>query len=173
MGRLLVASAIALFILAIAGAAPRDSAPGKTAPRAPATDVQPVPFSHKIHAGDARIGCLMCHAYAEHSPTAGIPSMARCAGCHRFIDKNKPDIQRVMTAFRKGEPLLWNRIYGLQDFVFFTHARHVAAGLACQTCHGAVETMDVLTQASPLTMGWCVDCHRARGVNTVCVLCHK
>ncbi len=188
MARWLAASAIALLVLIAAGAAPRDSvrhdpAPGETATRKAAhrgsgsreqaADAQPVPFSHKIHAGDNRIGCLMCHAYAEHAPTAGIPSMGRCAGCHKFIDKNKPDVQAVMTAFRAGKPLLWSRIYRLQDFVFFTHARHVAAGLACQTCHGAVETMDVLRQASPLTMGWCVDCHRARNVNTVCTLCHK
>ncbi len=203
MGRLLVASAIALLILAIAGAAPRDTvtpgaAPAKAAPAdslhgkaaagkastrdtaraktppgvAP-EDVQPVPFSHKIHAGSNRIGCLMCHAYAEHAPTAGIPSMGRCAGCHKFIDKNKPDVQTVMTAFRAGKPLLWSRIYRLQDFVFFTHERHVAAGLACQTCHGAVETMPVLTQASPLTMGWCVDCHRQKNAPTDCLTCHR
>ncbi len=163
MVRWLIALVIAILALLPAGGPRREEA----------ASVQPVPFSHKIHAGDNRIGCLMCHAYAEHAPAAGIPSMQRCAGCHRYVDKSKPDIQRVLTAFRTGEPLRWTRVYRLQDFVYFAHAPHVAAGLACQTCHGEVEKMEVLRQASPLTMGWCVDCHRARRASTECVLCHK
>ncbi len=134
---------------------------------------QPIPFSHRIHAGDNRIGCLMCHAYAEHGRFAGIPSMARCAGCHKFIDRQKPGVKRVMDAFRKKQVISWNRVYRLQDFVYFTHERHLAAGLPCATCHGEVPKMDVLRPARALTMGWCVDCHRSRGVRTDCVLCHK
>jgi hypothetical protein len=134
---------------------------------------QPIAFSHKVHAGVNQIGCLMCHVYAEQGAVAGIPSMARCAGCHKFIDSDKPDVKTVMEAVRKKQALEWVRVYRLQDFVFFTHERHVAAGLRCQTCHGDVETMDVLVQASPLTMGWCVDCHRARSVPAECILCHK
>jgi hypothetical protein len=137
------------------------------------SSAQPVAFSHCVHAGVNQIGCLMCHAYAEHAPAAGIPSMARCAGCHKFVDRDKADVKVVMQAFQKKQVLEWSRVYRLQDFVFFTHERHVSAGLRCQICHGAVETMDVLVQASPLTMGWCVDCHRSRGVGTDCVVCHK
>jgi len=99
--------------------------------------------------------------------------MARCAGCHKFVDRDKPDVKAVMQAYQKKRVIEWNRIYRLQDFVFFTHERHVASGLRCQNCHGEVETMDVLVMAHPLTMGWCVDCHRSRGAPTDCLTCHK
>jgi hypothetical protein len=134
---------------------------------------QPVPFSHKVHAGVNRIGCQMCHAYAAHSPVAGIPSMARCFGCHKFVARNDKRVQVVVEDYRDGKVLEWNRVYRLPDHVYFTHERHIAAGLRCQTCHGPVETMDVIRQASPLTMGWCVDCHRLRGAPTDCLTCHK
>ncbi len=134
---------------------------------------QPVPFSHRIHAGVNAIGCEMCHAYAEHSPVAGIPSMARCYGCHKFVGRDKAEVQLVVKTYQDGKVLEWNRVYRVPDHVFFTHERHVAAGLRCQTCHGEVEKMDVVRQVSPLTMGWCVDCHRQRGAPTDCVTCHK
>ena len=134
---------------------------------------QPVAFSHRLHAGDNEIGCTMCHAYAESSAVAGIPSVGRCQGCHRFVSKEKPEIQKVMKAFAEGKPIAWNRVHRLPDHVYFTHERHVRAGLACQTCHGEVEKMDLARQVSPLTMGWCVDCHRERGADTGCVVCHK
>ncbi len=134
---------------------------------------QPIPFSHRIHAGVNGIGCLFCHAYVEHGPVAGIPSMGRCFGCHKFIDRDSASVKVLVEAYQKKKVIEWNRIYQLQDFVFFTHERHIAAGLACGTCHGAVEMMDVLRRASPLTMGWCVDCHRARGAPAECLTCHK
>jgi cytochrome c7-like protein/class III cytochrome C family protein len=134
---------------------------------------QPVPFNHRVHAGDNRIGCTMCHAYAEHAPVAGIPSMARCRGCHRFVSKEKPDVMAVLKAFDDKKPLAWSRIDRLPDHVYFTHERHVAAGLRCQECHGEVETMEGAPPAPPLTMGWCVDCHRAKEAATDCLACHK
>jgi hypothetical protein len=134
---------------------------------------QPVSFSHRIHAGVNRIGCPMCHAYAEHSRVAGIPSMARCVGCHKFVAKDKPDVQLVVTTYREGKVLEWKRVHRLPDHVFFTHERHLARGLRCQECHGDVAAMDVLVQVSPLTMGWCVDCHRTRQAPTDCLTCHK
>ena len=139
----------------------------------PPPPTQPVPFSHKVHAGTNQIGCQMCHAYAAHSPVAGIPSMARCFGCHKFVARDNKEVQLVVETYREGKVLAWNRVYRLPDHVFFTHERHIAAGLRCQTCHGPVETMDVVRQASPLTMGWCVDCHRLRGAPTDCLTCHK
>jgi Cytochrome c7 and related cytochrome c len=134
---------------------------------------QPVPFSHRIHAGVNKIGCQMCHVYAAHSPVAGIPSMARCYGCHKFIDRDKPAVQLVVRTYQDGKVLEWWRVYRLPDHVFFTHEKHIAAGLRCQQCHGEVETMDVVRRASPLTMGWCVDCHRLRKAPTDCWTCHK
>jgi hypothetical protein len=134
---------------------------------------QPLPFSHRTHAGVNHIGCRMCHAYAEHSIIAGIPSMTRCYGCHKFIDRDKPDIQLLVKTYDDGKVIEWNRVYRVPDHVFFTHERHLAAGLRCQRCHGQVQEMDVVQQVSPLTMGWCVDCHRERNAPTDCLTCHK
>lgn len=134
---------------------------------------QPVAFSHRLHAGDNKIGCTMCHAYAEHSPIAGIPSAARCEGCHKFVGADKPEVQKVRKAYEDGKPIEWNRVYRVPDHVFFTHERHVAAGLDCRSCHGEVQEMDVLTKATSLEMGWCVDCHRAKGAPLECITCHK
>ncbi len=139
----------------------------------PPPPAQPIPFSHKIHAGDNHIGCTMCHAYALHSPVAGVPSVARCNGCHKFVAKDKPAVQQVNQAFEDGKPIEWVRVHRVPDHVYFTHERHVAAGLKCQECHGPVETMEVTRQVAPLTMGWCVDCHRARNAPQDCLICHK
>lgn len=141
--------------------------------RSPPPPPQPVPFSHKTHAGANGIGCTACHVFAARGPVAGIPSAQRCYGCHRFVDKQKPNVQKVDKAFLDGAPLEWARVHRVPDHVYFTHERHIAAGLQCAQCHGAVETMDVMHQVSPLTMGWCVDCHRAKGASTDCWTCHK
>jgi len=138
----------------------------------PATP-QPVPFSHRVHAGLNQIGCGMCHSYAARSPIAGVPSSARCHGCHKFVDKNKPDIQAINKAFGEGKPIVWNRVYRVPDHVYFTHERHVAASVGCQHCHGPVEQMDIIERVAPLTMGWCVECHHTRNADTDCLTCHK
>lgn len=99
--------------------------------------------------------------------------MARCFGCHKFVSRDKPEVQKVVQTYQEGKVLEWIRVYRVPDHVFFTHERHVAAGLRCQICHGEVQEMDVVRQASPLTMGWCVDCHRQRRAPTDCLICHK
>ncbi len=134
---------------------------------------QPVAFSHRLHAGVNRIGCLTCHVYAQHAPVAGIPAMERCHGCHRFVSKDKPAIQLVNQTFEQGKVLEWNQLYRVPDHVYFTHERHIASGLRCQTCHGEVQEMDVLVPVRQLLMGWCVDCHRTKGAPTDCLTCHK
>ncbi len=153
--------------LAIAGCAAACGTPTPTAP------VQPIPFSHEIHAGQNQIGCTLCHAYALRGPVAGIPSTARCNGCHKFVATDKPAVQKVNQAFSAGKPLVWERVYFLPDQVFFTHERHLAAGLRCQQCHGPVETMKVTERVAPLTMGWCLGCHLERHAPTDCLTCHK
>jgi hypothetical protein len=147
--------------------------PAAFASAAPPAPSQPVPFSHRVHVGVNQAGCLMCHAYAEHSPVAGIPSMARCFGCHKFIGRDKPAVQLVLKTYADGRVIEWNRVYQLPDHVFFTHERHLAAKLRCQQCHGPVETLDEIRLAGPLTMGWCVDCHRERRAPRDCLTCHK
>ncbi len=165
--RLLGAGAAMVVGVGLAWAA---SGCGPAGPEAP---VQPVPFSHRIHAGENAMGCTMCHVYAPHSPVAGIPSLERCNGCHRFVAGDKPVIQALNQAFADKKPIEWNRVYRLPDHVYFTHERHVAAGVRCQSCHGEVETMDVVRQVPPLTMGWCLDCHHLRSAPTDCWTCHK
>jgi hypothetical protein len=165
-------------------AAPGASAPGIGGAAGPA---QPLEFSHRIHAGEAGIGCTSCHAYAERGPVAGIPSMARCQGCHKFVreDPERPartaQMKPLLAILRSGQAIAWVRVHRLPDHVYFTHERHVRAEVACRACHGAVEQMDVVSQVAPLTMGWCLACHHEkqrerpgqRARLTECVTCHK
>lgn len=147
---------------------------------------QPIKFSHKIHAGDAKIGCTSCHAYAERAAVAGIPSMQRCQGCHKFVreDPEHPQINEelkpILKILKEGTAIEWVRVHRVPDHVFFTHERHVRAGLKCQECHGEVQQMEVVRQVAPLTMGWCLQCHHqkqrekpGREKLTECVTCHK
>ena len=121
---------------------------------------QPVPFSHKHHVGDDGIHCEYCHTSVESSSFAGIPPLSTCMTCHSQLYTNQPALQPLVTAFRDGVPLHWKRIYKLPDFVYFNHSIHVAKGVGCASCHGAVDTMPLTRQATPLTMQWCLACHR-------------
>ncbi|MDO5972459.1 cytochrome c3 family protein [Flavivirga aquimarina] len=153
--------------------------------------VQPIHFSHKIHAGDNGIDCKYCHSSARVSKTSGIPSLNVCMNCHKSIYEVAPEtlaegkaigvnyndeIQELYTAAGwddaeqkytgNSQPVKWVRIHNLPDFVYFNHSQHVSvAGVECQTCHGPVEEMEVMYQHAPLTMGWCIECHRTTNVN--------
>lgn len=146
--------------------------------------VQPIYFSHKIHSGDNLIDCNYCHSSARVSKTSGIPSLNVCMNCHKSIFEYKGEITpEYNKEFYDGEikklyaaagwsdadqayigesqPVKWVRIHNLPDFAYFNHSQHVTvAGVACQTCHGPVETMEVVSQFAPLTMGWCINCHK-------------
>jgi hypothetical protein len=122
---------------------------------------QPIAFSHKLHAGDNQVACLYCHYGARTSRHAGIPAPSVCMNCHSMLEKQTVELERVKEAATMEKPLLaWTKIHNLPDFVYFNHSQHVANGVACQRCHGAVETMEKVEQFAPLTMGWCLDCHR-------------
>lgn len=137
---------------------------------------QPINFSHKIHAGDNGIQCQYCHSTVEKSRTASIPSAMTCMNCHRAIQEtpnpgSKEEIAKIyaatgwnpdMNAYtRTPQPLKWNKVHVLPDHVFFSHQQHVVVGgVACDQCHGDVKKMTTVEQQRPLTMGWCVDCHR-------------
>lgn len=133
---------------------------------------QPIAFSHRVHVGTGAIPCQFCHAYARRSPVAGIPSVQRCARCHRTIAPDRPEIARVLQYFEDREPIPWVRVHDLPDYVRFTHKRHVLAGIGCEACHGDVAAMDAAVQVAPLTMGWCLDCHQERQAPTDCLVCH-
>lgn len=155
--------------------------------RPPPAPPQPLSFDHRVHAGRLGIGCTACHAYAERGPVAGIPSMARCKGCHRFVKEDRGDpsmnaqLQQLGTRLREEAPIEWVRVHRLPDHVRFTHQRHVLSGVACRECHGAVEEMEVVRQVAPLSMGWCLECHRRKQAErpvdlarlTECTTCHK
>jgi hypothetical protein len=133
---------------------------------------QPIAFSHRVHAADNAIPCQLCHAYARRGPVAGIPSVQRCAQCHLTIATDRSEIRRLMQYWDAREPIPWVRVHDLPDYVRFTHKRHVAAGVDCQTCHGDVARMDAAVQTAPLTMGWCLNCHQTREAPTDCLTCH-
>lgn len=125
---------------------------------------QPIAFSHALHAGEREIPCLYCHFGAERSRHAGIPALSVCMGCHREIDTPSRDLALLADAVERNRPVRWVQIHKLSDFVYFSHRQHVGAGVECRSCHGSVEAMDVVRQDAPLSMGWCLDCHRRRGV---------
>ena len=154
--------------------------------------IQPIHYSHRIHAGDNKIDCKYCHSSARKSKTSGIPSLNVCMNCHKSIyqvadatlaegvqfgiDYNE-EIQKLYTAVGWDEenqeyngtsqPVAWVRVHNLPDFAYFNHSQHVEVGqVECQTCHGPVEEMEVMSQFAPLTMGWCLNCHRESSVKT-------
>ncbi len=151
--------------------------------------VQEIHFSHKIHAGDNKVDCKYCHSSARTSKTSGIPSLNVCMNCHKSIyEYNGETTPEYSKEFYDGEikklyaaagwddaeqkytgdsqPVKWTRIHNLPDFVYFNHSQHVTvAGVECQTCHGPVEEMEIMYQHAPLTMGWCIECHRTTNVN--------
>lgn len=121
---------------------------------------QPVLFDHRHHVRDDGIGCLYCHFEAERSPYAGVPPTELCLGCHGQIWNESPLLEPVRKSFETGMPIPWRRVHALPDFVFFNHQIHVKRGVGCVTCHGQVDTMPRVLQVAPLTMDWCLDCHR-------------
>jgi mono/diheme cytochrome c family protein len=138
---------------------------------------QPIAFSHKIHAGDYEIDCKYCHTGVMKGKNATIPSVNICMNCHRAVKTESPQIQKIwaaadwnaetLTFGPNQKPIEWVRVHNLPDLAYFNHAQHVnVAGVICQTCHGPIETMDVVRQYSLLTMGWCIDCHRKTDINT-------
>jgi hypothetical protein len=141
-------------------------------PRMSGTLDQPIAFSHKIHAGDYQIPCLSCHANARRS-VAGIPSVQFCMGCHKLTAADKPEVQKLKGYWDRKEPIPWIKIFYQPDFVHFSHVAHVRTGLACQTCHGEVQTMDRFRERVAITMDRCVGCHRERQASIDCVTCHK
>lgn len=128
---------------------------------------QPIAFSHKIHAGDYKIDCNYCHTGVRKSKNANIPSPNICMNCHSSIKTESPEIQKIYAAIENNEPIEWVRIHNLPDLAYFNHSQHVqVGGVECQTCHGPIEEMEKVSQYAPLTMGWCINCHRETDVNT-------
>jgi len=124
------------------------------------TRQQPVQFSHKHHVGDDGIDCRYCHTGVESSATAGIPPTKTCMNCHSVLFNNVGYLEPVRESYRTDKSIDWVRVHRLADFVYFNHSIHVSKGVGCTTCHGQVNQMPLMFQASPLNMEWCLDCHR-------------
>lgn len=121
---------------------------------------QPVPYSHKLHAGDLDIDCRYCHDTVEFSARAAIPPAKTCMNCHKTVRAQSELLAPVRAAYEHDQPLAWRRVHDLPDFVYFDHSAHLNAGVSCVSCHGRVDRMEVVAQAEALTMGWCLECHR-------------
>ncbi|MFN2387574.1 MAG: cytochrome c3 family protein [Thermoanaerobaculia bacterium] len=121
---------------------------------------QPVQFSHQHHVGAVGIDCRYCHTTVETSSFAGIPPTKTCMNCHSQIWATSPILEPVRESFRTDESLEWTRVHDLPDFSYFNHSIHVAKGIGCETCHGRVDRMPLIWQASSLQMEWCLECHR-------------
>ena len=166
--------------------------------------VQPIAYSHRLHAGELQIQCQYCHYGASQSRHAGIPAASVCMNCHKFVtaplgavraedelaekEKRAPqpvvsaELRKLYDAVGQGKPIAWTRIHALPDFAYFDHRPHVNVGVACQQCHGPVESMERVRQVSDLSMGWCVNCHREANrvgvagtrvrASTDCSTCH-
>ncbi|MBT1686225.1 c-type cytochrome [Dawidia soli] len=132
---------------------------------------QPIAFSHKIHAGQLEIDCKYCHVGVTKGKSATIPTVNICMNCHNQVKSGattgEGEIAKIVKAWETKKPIEWIRIHNLPDLAYFNHSQHVSVGgVECQTCHGPIETMDVVRQHSLLTMGWCIDCHRKTDVNS-------
>lgn len=126
---------------------------------------QPVPYSHRLHAGELGIDCRYCHANVERSSEAMIPPTQTCMGCHSVVKQTSARLEVVRESFRTGQPIEWVRVHKLPDHAFFNHSVHLNVGVGCVTCHGRIDQMEVVRVTQPLSMGWCLDCHRNPGPN--------
>jgi hypothetical protein len=148
---------------------------------------QPIPFSHKHHAGDWNIDCLYCHSGTDESRSAGVPSVELCMGCHEQFPAEYDELEGIQILkkhWADQRAIPWQQIHRLPEHVKFQHQAHVRAGFECQTCHGEVENMDKLyltpdtkwwkygLPTQKLEMGWCIMCHRDNGASQDCLTCH-
>jgi hypothetical protein len=144
---------------------------------------QPIPFSHALHAGQYQIQCLYCHSGTDTSRMAGVPSVELCMGCHAQFGADLEGVQILKQHWDEKKPIEWVQIHRVPEHVKFRHNRHVAAGVACQTCHGPVETMHKLSlvpqrgwmngmPVAKLEMGWCINCHNQNKASVDCLTCH-
>ncbi len=134
---------------------------------------QPIAFPHTIHVSKLSLPCNFCHLFVERSRIAGAPPVEKCMSCHRNIATEREEIRKLTRHYEKNEPIEWNRVYALPEHVYFSHKRHVKAGVECANCHGQVGAMEKIRRVSSLKMGWCVSCHRAQGAPRDCATCHK
>ena len=158
----LVANA-AMVLGAAAGTQAQDSPPGPA---------QPIPFSHRIHAGTLELVCATCHPGSKQGDLMTIVRPSACMQCHASVRTDSPSIQQLAERAQTDQPLPWVRVYQIPSFVQFSHAAHLKAGSSCQECHGSVIERDQLFRETDLTMTGCMDCHSTTSASLDCELCH-
>lgn len=122
---------------------------------------QPIAYSHQIHAGKLGIDCQYCHTQVFDSKQANVPATQTCMNCHSQIDSKRPEeVAKIRDSWKSGKPIEWIRVHNLPDYAYFSHEAHVNAGVGCESCHGRVDKMAEIRQVKPLSMSWCLDCHR-------------
>ena len=132
--------------------------------------VQPVPFSHAIHAGQLKMDCRYCHNTVFEAAHAAVPPTATCINCHSpavdgvtalaAVHAESPKLKPIHESWKTGKSMAWKRVHNLPEFVYFNHAAHVNSGVSCKTCHGRIDQMEVVYQHEQLSMAWCISCHR-------------
>jgi hypothetical protein len=122
--------------------------------------IQPVPYSHRLHAGQMGMDCRYCHANIERSAHAMIPPTQTCMGCHAVVKTDSARLAPVRASWASGEPIEWVKVHKLPEHAYFNHSAHLAVGVGCVTCHGRIDQMDVVRLDKPISMGWCLECHR-------------
>ncbi|MEI6805667.1 MAG: cytochrome c3 family protein [Myxococcaceae bacterium] len=122
--------------------------------------IQPVPYSHKIHAGNLGMDCRYCHTGVEKSAVAGVPPTQTCMNCHSMIKTSSPKLEMVRDSYKSDLPIPWVRVHKVPDYAYFDHSAHIAASVGCVSCHGRIDQMTEVRIEKPLSMGWCLDCHR-------------
>jgi len=122
--------------------------------------VQPIPYSHKLHAGQMGIDCYYCHSTVYKANFAAVPAQTTCMKCHMQVKKDSPRLAVLREAADTGKPIQWVQIHRLPDFVYFSHQAHLSAGVSCVSCHGRIDQMIEVKQEKPLNMAWCLECHR-------------
>lgn len=134
---------------------------------------QPIPFNHKIHAGDNKIDCRYCHVTVEKGAHSSVPPTSVCMNCHRAAASNKEHVKWLMAQYTDKKPIEWIKVHDQPDFVYFNHSRHVNRGVDCSKCHGNVAEMVKVKQVESHNMGFCVNCHRENNAPNDCSTCHR
>ncbi len=171
---LFLAGCIAACILTFAAQAPQP-APEKPAVEkpAPVPPRQPIPYSHKAHAGKLKLKCAECHTNPDPGETMGIPAASVCMPCHSAIHTDSPAIQKLAAFAKNSRRIPWVRVYEIPTYVTFSHREHAAAGNTCAECHGKVTERDQLYREGDISMGGCMACHRLKKASNDCTYCHE
>ena len=156
-------SVLALCVLAVMAQSEQKPLPGP---------VQPIAFSHKLHAGAQGLKCATCHKNPEPGERMGLATPALCMQCHEEVKTESPEIQKLATYAKEKREINWRRVYEIPSYVFFSHRTHLTAGSTCATCHGEVKELEQMYKAKEINMASCMNCHQANKASTDCTYCH-